>query len=661
MPAHKGRARRAPYPFDLIIAQIATSSSTTLRVMLGRPDKDGPLIIVTPPATKGQQTQLDYGAQDPEVETSYVWDDFVFGMGQKIESDVFSPIWHRDKRYYYALGVDASIGGQFFPGPALTSGTPGTVDSTNGVTQFYEFGGNLYMVNGRYIQYFTAGNFTVSKDLGVGKVAKHAIVAKQNSSGATTYALIAMGDGTHYWYHDSASATTTWTQHATDDALCWEIKGDEIFRAGDVNGVAKCDLASAFLTAGNWTTLANWRLGDYQYPIQRLKCNAAGTLVVLKQDGLHALDAAGNDQPLYPGVHITPSVTNGLVAEVWENDLFTVYNDVTYKIGPNLELLPVGPERLTENDSGVSGPITQCAGSSFRLYAGVNNKDTGSSYLFGLGAWPRPEDGEPHRIDVWHGSLTAAISSKSITAMYVSSAGSFGAPSGHRLMWLGYSNGTWSSFILPCVPNAKACSSATFNTSGSIAPPLFHGGYPASPKLIRGYTVTGPATHSMTISIVNNDSGGASDQGLSAFATVPAVRQDIHWVATSPTRVLLGQTWTITSGVITGVGVHYQVRNTPQRVAEFSILAADGLLKRDGSRVAQGAVYFQTMARRLREEAGTVYITWPDESSEYCAVTHIEEGVAWSDRTESWHEAIKVRVVTTEPNMLQDVGSVYTL
>lgn len=659
----KGRRRRSPWPYDLVITAIATMTAANDNhgFRLVRSKKDSPLVVITPVPTKGPETNLDFGAQDPEIEQSWVWNDFVYGMGQKVQSEEFG---RNDKRYYYSLGVDCAYGGQFIPGPALTTGTPATVDSTNGISQFYELGSNLYAVNGRYILYWdttlTPDNFSVSKDTGVGKAAKHAIVAKQNQSGSTAYALVAMGDSDNFWYHDGAAVTTTWAQHASLKALCWEIEGHELLRAHDVSRIEKCDLANDFLTAGNWTA-NNWRAGDYKYPIQRLKTNAAGTLVALKQDSIHTILPDGTDKTLYPGVNITPSTTNGLVAEVWENDLYTVYNDRMYKIGPNLELLPIGPERLTENDSDVRGAITQCAGTPYRLYAGLYNRDTANTYTMGLGAWPRTGDGEPHRIDVWHGSLTAGVASKYVTAMYVSTAGSFGAPSGHRLLWLGYSNGTWANFILPCVPNPKACSSTTFVSTGSLVPSLWHGGYPANPKLLRGYTVSGTVAHNLEVAVTDNDFGGAGDQGLTAFTAVPAARQDIHWGTVKPTRVLLQQSWSNITGIISGVGLHYQVKNTPQRIYEFAIWAEDGLLKLDGSRLSRGAARTRDICRMLREEAGTVYVTWPDESSEYCTVTAMEETIGWDDRSKSWHSAIRLRLVTTEPGTSSEVGSPYTL
>jgi hypothetical protein len=109
---------------------------------------------------------------------------------------------------------------------------------------------------------------------------------------------------------------------------------------------------------------------------------------------------------LYSDLKFAPDANNGKWTFKYENDVITTYNGRCYAIGPDLSIRPIGPERFADNNTPVHGSITAGVGTPYAAYAGLYNPDSGDSFLMKFGAYPQTQDGDPERIDAWHGSLS---------------------------------------------------------------------------------------------------------------------------------------------------------------------------------------------------------------------------------------------------------------
>jgi hypothetical protein len=471
----RGRPVADPFPYDAVISGTG--------YMLGAEDQDGTELISHRPEDQSAVVPSAYGydAQNPKLGKIQPYERFPRGYGLKTQ------IRFVDGQYYYAINADASVH-PAVKGPNVSTLTPATTDATNGIVKFYELGGTLYALAGRYALYRSSDvSWPVSKDFGSGKAGLDVEVFGSNA-GSTVYAFVAMGDADNFWSHDGTTTTTTWTQHASLTALAFVKAGREFYRASSVNTLAKVDSNTDPLTAANWTANEAFRVGDQQGTINRLALTARGELVVLKTDGVFILDGSGQDFQLYSQMGFAPASSNGKSYGLFLDDLYVTYTEGTYRILPDFRLDPIGPERLGANDSEVKGTITAfCAHANLHAYAGLYNPDTGHSYLMKFVHEDVGEDGKPEPVDAWHGSITSKFSSKKITALHKSTVG---AASGHSRLYIGFSDGTLAWFTLPCTPNPAACSSYLFSTTdGQLFLPNAHFGFPANAKSLHTASV----------------------------------------------------------------------------------------------------------------------------------------------------------------------------
>ena len=139
MPGYGGPPRRRPYPWDAII-----NGTGVLLAPGGDKSED---LKGGQPRVVSQVSPTSYksSAQNPNVEVTYEYGDLSLGMGLAYQ------VGEHDRRYRYADAADCSIANQTILGPRISSITPSSVDSTNGVSGFFEIGGGLYAVNGRYV------------------------------------------------------------------------------------------------------------------------------------------------------------------------------------------------------------------------------------------------------------------------------------------------------------------------------------------------------------------------------------------------------------------------------------------------------------------------------------------------------------------------------
>ncbi len=680
-----GRPIRRPHPFDVIINGQGF-------MLFGGHDKKGrpqPKVLNLEhpdPLQAAAPADFNYSAQNPVLETATPYDNFTAGFGQKYQHHRYS-----DKHYYFSSHLDLSIDGQIMFGPYITTVTPtNELDTTNGIVSFFEIGSALYALNGRYVKKRTAdtaaGWGTTSKDFGAGNAALDVIVHKQNTDSSTTYAYVALGDSDFMWKFDG----TTWTEHASLYARAFALVGKELYRANAVNKLSKVAQNADPWTAGNWTASNTFYIGDNSSAITRMLVDSAGLLVIFKTDGIYALDQSGYDTQLTSDLKLTPDSTNGFWSWKFENWIHCTLNGRHFRLAPypGLQMEPIGPEKMTENDGPVRGYITAGCGTQFAAYAGLYNPDTGHSYLMKFGAYLKEsEDGTPLRVDAWHGSLsgvavgsfdTDTFSSRKITAMHRST---IGAPAGHERLYIGCSDGTISWLTLPCTPNPTGCTSYNFHASateqrGYLYLPYWNGGLLRDIKVIRAITTVGPKLSSAgAVSRFMYRVGGAT----SAYNTVGTTTLDSTSIgAASPgTRYPLGLTATLediglefivpaASGqtvtpVVSGFALHYRMNPPIQFVCDIPILCENGAMKRDGSVMRIGADRIRALVRTACETTAGVTVVFPDERTLTMQLSHYREEQRWDQNTKQYRATVVVRMTQSDAGATDQSAVVHAL
>ncbi len=679
------RAPYSPYPSGMKLNLDSLSATYDVWYVLGAKDKNSTklvgTLVPTMPLLYAQAGEFDYGALDPQKEGTFAWTRLTGGYGHR-----YIHGQNDNDHYYWALGMDCSIAGAVQKGPAITVVTPGTVDATNGGTPdgFFEMTGSigaktLFVLNGRYCQYrVNDSTWTVSKDFGVGKVSKDVIVHTQNTgSGGTTLAYVAMGDGEHIWKFDAASVTTTWTQHATMDALCFAKNGKNLFRAQTTNLVCKCDVNADPWIAGNWGANAQFRVGDASSAIVKMRVHPDGTLFILKTDGVYVLLEDGSDVQLYAGTRFTPNGDNGLYSYLFENWIHVTYAGSHYRIAPGGAIQPIGPERAVENDSGVKGYITAGVGTPWGVVAAIYNPDTGHSFIMKYGSWEVGDDGIDHFREAWHGSLCATqFASQKIKAMFRSTVGA--ATDHERIYWIS-STGAISYYLLNCVPNPAGCSNYVYTntqSAGGYVALLYlsywSGKFPIDNKAFRWSAMTFSKVETLGFgaTICINEGLTPLNTGLATKANsftqapgpggvnaLPGVKYE-HW-GNIAKPVGTNAAWEIgigpgstTSPIMTSFGFGYQLRPRIGIVYEVLVLCEDNLLRDDGSRLGIGAHTIRSNLLAFACHAGSSAVTLPFEptlvAQELTCIDY-EETIAWDHREERWRAAIRLQMMQCQP------------
>jgi hypothetical protein len=630
-------------------------------MMLFRSPRQAPLSAAQPDVTGAYgPPETGYSDENPIVGATQLYSDLSNGFGLRLQQT------RADRRYRFADQADCSISGQMILGPLITSYTPTTVDSTNGISHFFEVGGSLYALDGRYALKFTGGNWnTVSKDFGSGKAALDVVVFQTNAAGGTNLAYVAMGDSNFIYKFDG----TTWTQHASLYALSFAVVGRELYRGSGTNLGAKVNTNADPWTAANWSATNSFRIGDAASAITRMTTTASGVLLIFKTDGVYVLDEDGQDTQLYPDLKLAPSSTNGKYFFKFENWVHVTLTGRHFRIGPDLSLQPIGPERFADNDAPCKGYITGGVGTPYAAYAGLYNPDSGHSYLMKFGAFQLtdPRNPEPERIDAWHGSLsgvsyasagTDTFSSRTIQAMYRTTTG---APASHELVWIGCSDGTIHSFILPCTPNPLGCSNYQYGASksGRVFFPYWHGGFPTNEKVIRDVTAvgTGLATNSYADVLQVRTAGSSSaytsypSSGNLADST-PGERVQVEVTKTFADVALKltngsGAAATATP-VVNVLKTEYKVNVPDNVVYEIPILCENGLMRRDGVAMKIGADQIRSIIKTALTTTAGVTIIFPDEQSLTCQLEGYSESMEFDEEKRQWRGVITVRAVESD-------------
>lgn len=678
------RSVRSPYPYDLILESQSGGVMAGLMLLRegggrGQGARSLTLEGVHPdPLGAASPTEFNYSAQNPAIESTTVYDDLVLGFGQRIQQ---AP---HDRRYRFASSVDCSIGGQVILGPYLAQVTPTIRDSTHGISHFFEIGGSLYALNGRYClkrTADTAAGWTVALDFdtyGAGTVALDVVTFADNTTG-TEYAYVALGDSEPFAYFDG----TTWAQHASLTARAWAVVGANLYRSPNTNLLAKVDLNADPLTAANWSADSQFRIGDRSSNVVRLIVNAAGVLLIMKTDGIYVLDVEGNDTQLYSDLKFSQDEYNGLYTWKYENDVITQYNGRCYAIGPDLTIRQIGPERFADNDSPVRGQVVAGTGTAFAAYAGIWNPDTDASYLMTYGAWPIASDGRPERLEVWHGSLgpvdipgitgedAELWAGQIISAMVASPVG---AAEHHQRCYIGSSTGTITYFLLPCAANPLACTDYQYTAPGPPYPfrsgyvfyPYWQGTFPKEQKSLRAISVTAQLSNITQVSAFwARNAAGAND--ATAYTRHPDITQFLA-LNTPGSRYHVAESFVLgdfglqiraapplsapqETPVVTALALHWRVNPPIQQVWELPILCEDGALRRDGSPMRMAGPRLREHLRDGLFFTEGCWLTFPDERRIFCQLGGYREALEWDDRLRKWRSVVWVRAIQSDVDL----------
>jgi hypothetical protein len=613
-------------------------------LLMGTPGPNKPMLSSSKvqDISQVQSPDFSYAGLSPLGDRDEPYESLVLGYGLRLQEK-----W-QDSRYLAAEAVDLSVW-PWCKGPEITLLTPGTVDATTGVRVFFELGASLYCAQGRYVlRRDSDATWTMVKDFGVGVAVLNVTVFTSNFDGVQR-AFVALSTGPAQY----SSNGTTWTAMATFTALAFATIGREFWWADDTNRLRKCDTNANPTVEANYTSLI-FRAGDKSASISALMVSAAGTLVIAKTDGLYTLDQAGDDHQLFPFLKFAPEANNGKNWGQFENSLFTAYGHNLLKVDGDLGGSDVGPDRLVNNDSFVRGKVTAFAavGGMF-AHAALYNPDTLTGNLMKFGGWASTglteDQPEPKHIDVWHGSVSPSFPGRAIQALFVSRVG---APTGHTRTYLGFSDGTVGWLINPCTPNPFACSAYRFHVGDSwVDLPLWHGGYHASAKSLRHFSVTGArldASNYVTLEykldpalVAWTDFGNVFDSATYETAPFPTTTS----TTLAAFRVHLHNTVNTSSPLVSAVSIGHALRPKRYMQMEFVILCSDGLVRRDGVPLRIGRRQIQRVVEQAVDSVGAVTCTLPDESVQELSFTDYAISQSFDEIGRSWQGSLTVKAV----------------
>jgi hypothetical protein len=635
-------AKRDPWPFSLKISGNG--------YILGSPKPGEPALLsskaedissVDPPG-------FEYANLSPLADREEPYEALVMGMGMRLQHK-----W-QDYRYSEAMGVDCSVT-PWCKGPEVLDST----GQANGeIVDFFEIGSTLYAAGGSQILRYTpvTNTWAVSHDFGAGHTIVAAVVFASNFDGIQRV-WVGFGNGVPAQY---SSDGTAFTAMATFGALAFIKIAREWWWADNTNVLRKCDTNADPTNEANYTALI-FRVGDMSSPITSLMATAGGVLIIAKTDGLYTLDQAGDDHPLFPFLQYAPNARNGKCRGQFSNDLYYGYGTNLNRLGTDLGLEEIGPERLPDYDGPVRGQVTSFTGvGSMYALSALWNPDTNTSYLMKFGAFIIQGTfstyqtlanvlANPDRIDAWHGSLNDGWVGKYPSRMTTTA---IGAPAGHTFTLIGFSDGTIARLINPCVYNPLACSVYRFNVGDDwVRLPLWDGTYAASRKTLRSWGVTGPRidaqnyltleykTDPATVAWTDfgyNFQAGTFDRHIFPVGTVAILAQF---------RVHLHNTVNTASPAVSSVSIGHALR--PSRIMTFEgdILCADGIVRRDGVPMRKGRLQIKSEVEAAVDDPGAVLCVLPDETSMYLSFVDYKMGQSFDEVGRQWRGSLHIKAV----------------
>jgi hypothetical protein len=642
-------AKRSPYPYHVIIDGVG--------FMVGSPQPGQPGLasVETQGISQVAPPDYSYAGDNPLNDREEPFQQLTLGIGLAIQEK-----WD-DQRYTQANAVDLSVW-PWMLGPEIVTTTPAGVDATNGITRFFEIITDLYCANGPNVYKKTAGADTWTLVHTFAAPIIDVCVFTSNFDGVQR-AWFALQGNHVAGYTDG----TTWSNMPTFTALAFTVIGKEFWWADQINRLRKLDTGADPTNEANYTSLI-FRVGDLGAVITSLLVTSGGTLIVAKTDGCYTLDASGQDRELFPFLRYADLPNNGRAWGTFENGLFVAYGNSLGRIDSDLSWTSVGPDDLSSNTAAISGAVTAFAGvESMFAYAALLDKDTNTGYLCKFGAWvsmgvrgPRQSTlvtalgsqgtGEPVHIDAWHGAVTVPFVGRAIQTLFVSA---IGAPAGHTRTYIGFSDGMIGWMVNPCTPNPAGCSVYRyFVGDGWVDLPTWHGGYHASQKSLRHFSVTGtkidptnyvtleykldPTAAAPWTALAHTFNNGVYDRfkfPITASATLVGLRVHLH------------NTVNTSSPLVSAVSLGHALR--PQRIMEFSaaILCADGLVRRDGVPIRMGRTQIQKLIEAAVDTPGAVNVTLPDETTQQLMFTDLSIEQSFDEIGRQWRGSLKVKAV----------------
>ena len=631
-------ARKSPYPYHLKIGNVglmlgtATATRATPSPAMLTSTKTQDIAQVQPP-------DFSYAGMSPLGDRDEPYESLVLGYGLRTQET-----W-QDRRYAAANAVDLSVW-PWCKGPQLNVHVPPVRATNDGVRAFFELGGALYVAQGRYIMRRDSDtSWPIVKDFGAGIAVVNLVVFQSNFDGVQRV-FVALNTGVAQY----SSNGTTWTPMATFGALAFAVIGREFWWADDVNRLRKCDTNADPTLEANYTSLI-FRAGDKSSRITGLMVTANGVLIINKTDGLYTLDQAGDDHELFPFLGFAAEPTNGMNWGQYENSLYVSYGRNLLRLNSDMSAEEVGPEKLINNDSEVRGPVTAFAavGTMF-AYVATFNADTQDGYLLKFGGYAAdPQKAEAVHLDAWHGSLCEPLVDRRIQSMFVST---IGAPVNHTRTYIGMSEGSLAYMINPCVPNPAACGEYRFHVGDAwVDLPIWHGGYHASVKSLRHFSVTGAkldASNYVTIDY-------KLDPAAAIWTAFPNVFDSATYeIAPLPTsasavlaqfRVHLHNTAATSSPLVSAVSIGHALRPKRYMQVELLILCSDGLVRRDGVPMRMGRRQIQREVEKAVDTPGAVLCTLPDESVQELSFTDYAISQSFDEIGRQWRGSLTVKAV----------------
>lgn len=420
-------SRSWPYPYSLALGN---DGLIVREPMVGRKIQS---LAGTVPNT------AEYGNDDVYRERSFVFGRATLGMGESVQRT------HAGHRYRYAKNCWFA-GHKRGKGPKWNNLAPA---STGSITDFVEalHGGVLtqFILAGQYVlrrTNDTSATQVVSRDFGAGRTVTSAVRFKP--AGGTDSLFVTLDNG-DLWRYDGAAwsgpaaAAGTWT----GDAFLCCVVADDFYIKDTANTVRRVTADpmvgtnySGQLTAGDGSKSINGLLGHNNTLFAFLD---DGTLATFNTDG------TGND--LAPGLATTRLATNGAKPVSDTLGRFYFRNGSSWFRGEGMDglsLEPIGPERLMDNDSEVSGVAQVFAWyGAYYGYFGVYNANTGASHLVQFGDWvPREDEDGTTFVETFNGSLVT-WAGRQISAMRIQFI------AGVPRLYCGFTDGTFGWIRLP--------------------------------------------------------------------------------------------------------------------------------------------------------------------------------------------------------------------
>ena len=566
---------KAPWPYHAIIAG--------QEVMLDSTPESGPAWIETKvpafdPSSVISSEDRNYVQFPPELEFPYAQDDWSGGAG------------HADQRegvrdsYWYADGVDASAGWPIC-GPAVTT-VPAVVSGS--ASQFVEFNGKVYVIADDRI-YSRADdvsawtNITPGTDFAA-NVSGECVVFQGTQSAA--FLFIPLGNSNNYYVMSTAEA---FTQHGSQKAVTFEVKGNEIWLAAKVSnqwGVQKAEDGGTAATWGAMTTV-----GDTIRGINRLNM-VNDRLIVRKDDGLHgvSIEAFTVDEMLTPELKHLSASGNGTVGCAWNGTDVFVFNNNLMRYDPESgKLSQIGPELVERNTSPIKGPVVAVDGQAgICLWAVVYNSVTGHSHLAKYGTWKSAiQRGRAAIGDMglefrpnWHYSLYT-WTSKRITTIHVSAGSYLGTP--QPRLWWGCSDGTVGYIVLARTANPLDDPLYRFSTTaGSLYLSRYTALFPFEDKLLKATGIGGRSLSgsSQQITAHYKIASDSSYTSIGAVQTDPGERVTVNGNISNKAfdfKLALATTGNTTTPVLTHFVIFGALRTANLKEIRARIVAGDNI------------------------------------------------------------------------------------